>query len=76
MVHAWMKDASSGSATKMPKFLTCAHSSVILEAQDFERHGRVRKSLLHLRLGRLQSLDWTSGLDWWTGLVDWTRGLD
>ena len=20
--------------------------------------------------GRLQSLDWTSGLDWWTGLVD------
>ena len=21
--------------------------------------------------GRLQSLDWTSGLDWWTGLVDW-----
>ena len=26
--------------------------------------------------GRLQSLDWTSGLDWWTGLVDWTGGLD
>ena len=22
------------------------------------------------RNGRLQSLDWTSGLDWWTGLVD------
>ena len=21
--------------------------------------------------GSLQSLDWTSGLDWWTGLVDW-----
>ena len=20
--------------------------------------------------GRLQSLDWTGGLDWWTGLVD------
>ena len=20
--------------------------------------------------GDLQSLDWTSGLDWWTGLVD------
>ena len=20
--------------------------------------------------GRLQSLDWNSGLDWWTGLVD------
>ena len=26
--------------------------------------------------GRLQSLDWTGGLDWWTGLVDWTGGLD
>ena len=26
--------------------------------------------------GSLQSLDWTSGLDWWTGLVDWTGGLD
>ena len=25
--------------------------------------------------GRLQSLDWTSGMDWWTGLVDWTGGL-
>jgi len=25
--------------------------------------------------GSLQSLDWTSGLDWWTGLVDWTSGL-
>ena len=35
----------------------------------------------------LQSVDWTSGLDWmvdcmdggldwWTGLVDWTGGLD
>jgi len=23
-----------------------------------------------LVFGRLQSLDWTSGLDWWTGLVD------
>ena len=28
------------------------------------------------RIGRLQSLDWTSGLDCWTGLVDWTAGLD
>ena len=27
-------------------------------------------------MGRLQSLDWTGGLDWWTGLVDWTGGLD
>ena len=27
-------------------------------------------------LGSLQSLDWTSGLDWLTGLVDWTGGLD
>ena len=26
--------------------------------------------------GRLQSLDWTGGLDRWTGLVDWTGGLD
>ena len=26
--------------------------------------------------GSLQSLEWTSGLDWWTGLVDWTGGLD
>ena len=26
--------------------------------------------------GCIQSLDWTSGLDWWTGLVDWTGGLD
>ena len=25
--------------------------------------------------GCLQSLDWTSKLDWWTGLVDWTSGL-
>ena len=24
-----------------PKFLTCAHGSVILEAQDFKWHGRV-----------------------------------
>jgi len=24
-----------------------------------------------LNFCRLQSLDWTSGLDWWTGLVDW-----
>ena len=30
-----------------PKFLAHAHGSVILEAQDFERHGRVLKSLLH-----------------------------
>ena len=22
-------------------------------------------------MGSIQSLDWTSGLDWWTGLVDW-----
>ena len=27
-------------------------------------------------MGRLQSLDWASGLDPWTGLVDWTGGLD
>ena len=33
----------------MPKFLTCAHGSVI-EAQDFKWHGRVQKSLLHSRL--------------------------
>ena len=26
-------------------------------------------------MGRLQSLEWTSRLDWWTGLVDWTDGL-
>ena len=24
----------------------------------------------HIANGRLQSLDWTCGLDWWTGLVD------
>ena len=28
-------------------------------------------SLYIVLLGRLQSLDWTGGLDWWTGLVDW-----
>ena len=27
-------------------------------------------SLYIVLLGRLQSFDWTSGLDWWTGLVD------
>ena len=27
-------------------------------------------------MGRLQSLDWASGLDPLTGLVDWTGGLD
>ena len=24
----------------------------------------------------LDSLDWTTGLDYWTGLLDWTTGLD
>jgi len=26
--------------------------------------------------GLVQSLDWTTGLDYWTGLQDWTTGLD
>jgi len=26
--------------------------------------------MLYIATGSLQSLDWTSGLDWWTGLVD------
>ena len=25
--------------------------------------------------GCIQSLEWTSGLEWWTGLMDWTSGL-
>ena len=25
--------------------------------------------------GWVQSLDWTTGLDYWTGLLDWTTGL-
>ena len=24
----------------------------------------------------MNSLDWTTGLDYWTGLLDWTTGLD
>ena len=32
-------------------------------------------SYIYIHPGRLQSLDWTSELDWWTGLVDWTGGL-
>jgi len=27
-------------------------------------------------LGCLESVDWTTGLDYWTGLLDWTTGLD
>ena len=26
-------------------------------------------------LGWVQSVDWTTGLDYWTGLLDWTTGL-
>jgi len=27
-------------------------------------------------MGWVQSLDWTTGLDYWTGLLDWTTRLD
>ena len=48
---------------------------------QLEPEGEVSNCILHewiswysQRVGRLQSLDWTGGLDRWTGL-DWT-GLD
>jgi len=28
-----------------------------------------------ITLGWVQSLDWTTGLEYWTGLLDWTTGL-
>ena len=36
---------------------------------------QVPENKSYLKTGCLQSLDWTSRLDWWTGLVDWTGGL-
>ena len=40
---------------------------------EFLRHSLILK--LFTNGGCIQSVDWTTGLDYWTGLLDWTTGL-
>ena len=51
--------------------MTCLSSSIVLILSmtlKFVQSAAVPKHGVYI--SRLQSLDWTSGLDWWTGLAD------
>ena len=47
----------------------------MLHSRSGKKHVQKFTELLAVLPGHLESLDWTSGLDWLTGLVDWTGGL-